>query len=549
MLPDLVPVKPPSPRGIVQRDAHIVNEKPNNQHSEPRTLFDLRGSEGITESERLLATLCRKSFLRLWAQANIFTDEGFRDGKGATKELSDALVVFGKDVLILSDKHIEFQNNKPLDVAWPRWYKRAVGESARQLFGARSWLRRFPHRAFLDAACTRPLPVPIPTDIKVRFHLIAVTRGCRDAAIVASGGKGLGTLAVNTGVHGEQQLTKPFTLGQPDPLKGFVHVFDEVTVELLLDELDTAPDFIEYLKERERTLGRVGATISAAGEEDLLALYLQTMDEAGQKHRLLPVPAGEPQPDLVVVDDTLFRTLQANPAYKRKKEADRISYEWDRMVDRFVKLGDPAIHETYVAQPLKASEKGLRLLAAEGRFRRRQLADAFIGALQRVGADERLGRVVYSGVANESVFVLLSRPRVTPSRMKSTESTGSRCCTLTAGLRSFKRRWAPSSSASASTTRIRTIRVALRICSSTSKKHGRLRTLRNWNACATNFRFSGQIFNLVVTMTRSFHKPSPLPLTRCPADAGLEMKSCVSSERRKKPSRKSVRHLDDAIDD
>lgn len=94
-------------------------------------MFDLAGSEGVNESERVLTQLCRKSFLRLWSQTNVFTDEGFKDGKGATKELCDALVVFGDDVIIFSDKHVVFQADKDLKVAWPRWYKRAVRDSCR----------------------------------------------------------------------------------------------------------------------------------------------------------------------------------------------------------------------------------------------------------------------------------------------------------------------------------------------------------------------------------------------------------------------------------
>jgi hypothetical protein len=70
--------------------------------------------------------------LRLWSQTNVFTDEGFKDGKGATKELSDALVIFGNHVIIFSDKHVNFQEDRELNVAWPRWYRRAVLESCKQ---------------------------------------------------------------------------------------------------------------------------------------------------------------------------------------------------------------------------------------------------------------------------------------------------------------------------------------------------------------------------------------------------------------------------------
>lgn len=120
-------------------------------------IFDLSSAEGVNESERLLMRLCRKSFLSLWAYANLHTAQDMREGKGSAKEFADVLVVFGNDVIIFSDKHIHFQNDRSLDTAWPRWFKRAVSESAKQLYGAMNWLRRFPERLFLDAACTRSL--------------------------------------------------------------------------------------------------------------------------------------------------------------------------------------------------------------------------------------------------------------------------------------------------------------------------------------------------------------------------------------------------------
>lgn len=61
------------------------------------------------------------------------------------------LVVFSNDVIIFSDKHIIFQIDRELGTVWPRWFKRAVSESAKQLHGAMNWLRRFPERVFLGA--------------------------------------------------------------------------------------------------------------------------------------------------------------------------------------------------------------------------------------------------------------------------------------------------------------------------------------------------------------------------------------------------------------
>lgn len=92
------------------------NTEPDPPDGTIRRLFDLAESEGVNASERVLTALCRKSFLRLWSQTNVFTDEGFKDGKGSTRELCDALVIFGNDVIIFSDKHIRFHADKELSV-------------------------------------------------------------------------------------------------------------------------------------------------------------------------------------------------------------------------------------------------------------------------------------------------------------------------------------------------------------------------------------------------------------------------------------------------
>lgn len=380
-------------------------------NDEPRRLFDLGDSEGVNESERILTNLCRHSFLRLWSQTNIYTDEGFKDGKGGTKELCDALVIFGNDVIVFSDKHIKFQDDKELKVAWPRWYKRAVLDSCRQLHGAKSWLKRFPERAFLDAKCLRKLPILVPTGEAVRFHLVAVTRGSRNAALAAQGGEGFGSFGVCSAIEGDAHLTAPFLIGLPEPNKQFVHVFDEVTVDLLMNEFDTAIDFIDYLKAREALLGRRGTNITAIGEEDLMAAYLCTMDESGMRHVFLNLPQGQSLPDMVVFDGSHYGRLSADIGYKRKKLADKISYEWDALIERFVEYGDPGLHERFVDQTALETEVGLRLLAAESRFRRRQLAESFVGALRRVKQGDRLGRLVYGGVADETAFVFVIVPK------------------------------------------------------------------------------------------------------------------------------------------
>lgn len=384
-----------------------TSAEPSPSPQDSQRLFDLPESEGVNASERILTTLCRKSFLRLWSQTNVFTDEGFKDGKGGTKELCDALVIFGNDVIIFSDKHVTFQTDHDLSVAWPRWYRRAVLESCKQLHGGKSWLRRFPNRAYLDAKCLRPLPVAVPAAGAVRFHLVAVTRGSRDAALGHNGGEGFGSFGLNSAIEGNAHLQTPFVIGLPEPDKHFVHVLDEVSIDLLLSELDTAEDFLDYLKKREALLGRRGTQVTAFGEEELLAAYLRTMDTEGREHVFFDAASGEELPDMVFFAGGIYKALSDDLGYKRKKHADGISYEWDRLIDRFLEYGDPNLHGRYLDQSPAEIEQGLRLMAAESRFRRRQLAEAFVGALRRAEPGMRLGRLAYGGVAGETVFVFV----------------------------------------------------------------------------------------------------------------------------------------------
>ncbi|CAM3956010.1 hypothetical protein BOTU111921_02945 [Bordetella tumbae] len=178
-----------------------------------------------------------------------------------------------------------------------------------------------------------------------------------------------------------------------------------------MKEFDTAVDFIDYLKAREALLGRRGTIVTSSGEEDLMAVYLSNMDESGMQHVFFNLPQGESSPDMVLFNGSHYKELSTNSSYKRKKLADKISYEWDALIERFVEYGDPGLHEHFVDQSASETEVGLRLLAAESRFRRRQLAEVFIGALHRVKSGERLGRLVYGGIANETVFVFVVVPK------------------------------------------------------------------------------------------------------------------------------------------
>ncbi|MGF1614789.1 MAG: hypothetical protein ACFCVA_13015 [Gammaproteobacteria bacterium] len=364
-------------------------------------------SLGSTPSERYLTRLARRSFLTLWSYPNLYTDEGRHGSHGDGKELCDLLVIFDKHVLLFSDKHCEFPEGIDLAVAWARWYRRAVEKSARQLIGARNWVTRFPTRIYVDKGCERPLPIPIPGADTARFHLVAVTRGAYDACRAFFSGGSTGSLALNTSVVGEDHHSRPFVIGRVVRNGPYIHVLDELTLDVLLRELDTVKDFIEYLERKEILLTHPKRTLIATGEEQLVAMYLTRTDEHGD-HAFTEI---NEDADVVFVPEGRWEDFIQNPQYIAKKRADGPSYVWDRLIEHMAARGefDTGGPKT---RDVTSMERGLRALAAEPRIARRQYARHLLEALAKdVKPGQCFLRVGYSGRQGDTAYVFLILPQ------------------------------------------------------------------------------------------------------------------------------------------
>jgi len=365
-------------------------------------------AQGTTDSERALARLARKVFLSLWSYPNVYSDEGRSGGKGDGKELVDLLVVFGTDVLLFSDKHCAFQSDVDIKVAWPRWYKRAIEKSARQLAGAEGFLRRFPDRVFVDKSCQTKLPVELPDPSLARYFLIAVTRGGHEAAVRHFGGGSSGSLMLNSMLDEETHYGHPFEVGFPLKGRRFVHVLDEVTVDALLEELDTVPDLVDYLACKERYFSANGVFMHVAGEEELLAQYMCTMENG--RHALPKVPPGT---DAVTLLEGDWRFYRSSPQRAAKREADQGSYMWDALIEyqaSFVRAGT-AIGLPEMSPDTIDHERILRALAAEPRLARRELASHFRFALGKSEPGKKFARMTLSGDNLSRAYVFLTAPK------------------------------------------------------------------------------------------------------------------------------------------
>jgi hypothetical protein len=273
-----------------------------------------------------------------------------------------------------------------------------------QLGGALKWLNRFPQEVYLDTLCTSKLPISIPDVSTCNIHLICIANGAYKACRAFFGNSGIGSLVIDLSLQGDQQHTQPFHVGDVRPDGRLIHVFDEFALNAVFNELDTAQDFMQYLSKRERFLRAESQAILAAGEEQLLAAYLSSVDQDGEHNFVLPLQGEDLKPIHIYYDETFWPRLLQSHEYRQKKIEDSKSMAWDRLIEHFIKLGD------YPHGCSTDFEWGLRLIASEPRLRRRQLAEALHGIYKKTPPGRRGVRIFYSPDFPDLVYIFLLLP-------------------------------------------------------------------------------------------------------------------------------------------
>lgn len=391
---------------------------------EPATA--IHRSRGSTASERLLADLGDAAFLQLWSYPNLFFDKK-QGGKGDGKELCDMLVVCGDDVIIFSDKHIHYQQDKPLEVAWPRYYRKAVQEAVKQINGANRIICEFPEKIFTDSHCTQRLPIELPSLATRRTHGVVVASGAYKA-VQTHHNDDSGSFIILPSLKGDGHLDVkaagyvPFTIGDVNPDGMFIHVFDEVSIKRVLTHLDTISDFTEYLNKRAVYL-RSGRLLMAHGEEELLAHYLNVGMKTGgvydfelkrkrafEKHLMVPIQ-GE------------WAAYVRSKEYLAKSLADDKSRVWDKLIGVFTEnvLSGTTVSIMGETPSAALSERALRYMAREGRFSRRVLGDAVSGFVKasRAAKADRYARVIMpSHVSADPTVAYVFMTLVYPSEVE-----------------------------------------------------------------------------------------------------------------------------------
>ncbi|MSO19724.1 MAG: hypothetical protein EXQ56_04560 [Acidobacteria bacterium] len=246
----------------------------------------------------------------------------------------------------------------------------------KQLYGAERHIRSTTHVIRSDG--TPGLQFPSTADVMI--HRVAVAIGSEDKV----------------------------PLGFGDFGKGFVHVLDEVALRIVLTELDTINDFVGYLTAKEEFCRKIREFVQIK-EEDLLALYVHNgrrFPEAG---------------DILLTSEDLWPAVQKKPEYQSKKVADRGSYVWDQLIQKF--SNDILSDNLEPGSSPANAEMALRTMAQEDRFSRRVLGKAFAEILEE-SRTTGIARMLQapSGV----VYVLFAAPRSYERHFRQAE-LGNRC--------------------------------------------------------------------------------------------------------------------------
>ena len=369
------------------------------------TQSSIHRRDGTTTSERYLKRLCDHSFLSLWSYAGVYRDQLDNPSAKIGKEVCDLLVVFENHILIFSDKDCAYQDGENEILNWRRWYKRAVQKSAEQIWGAERWIKSHPQRLFLDVGCAEPFPYPLPDMSSAILHRIIVAHGASEKCRAKHGGSG--SLMMDSTLIGapDTNLTKPFTIGQVDPSKGFVHVFDDTTLKIVMGKLDTITDFVQYLSRKERLMTS-GVAVFAAGEEELLGHYLMDVNSDGEHDFIIP-----PDGDALLIVEGIWEEFTESRECKAQQKANQISYIWDGLIEHFnTHILGGTQHYTF-PEGVEYSERVIRFLAREPRTRRRFLARSLVNLIEKTPSNMRQVRVIEPSNLGDPYFVFLILPQ------------------------------------------------------------------------------------------------------------------------------------------
>ncbi|WP_140418660.1 hypothetical protein [Pedobacter sp. AJM] len=274
-------------------------------------------------AEQYVAELIYASYLKYWCYPNPM------DIEGDYKEICDLLICFREVAIIISVKNYSFNGN------YERYKKKVVSKSTDQLNGAERKL------FFSDREIVIQHPERAPEVFDRRRYSKAFK------------------ITVNAGEQFEN-----YALSDEKSGKGIVSIVNKETFEVMVAELDTMPDLIEYLLAREEFLLAHPKAIFNFTEKDLIAIFLMHA-------RIFPDKL------ITSINDTdesaikgLWERYHHGRQAQSKRAANQISYLIDGLVE----------HEVL---RVRNGESIARELMQLSRTERRMFSETLVGLVHR----------------------------------------------------------------------------------------------------------------------------------------------------------------------
>jgi hypothetical protein len=216
---------------------------------------------------------------------------------------------------------------------------------------------------------------------------------------------GSGSLMLDTHIVGDEHRARPFVLGRIAADEGYVHVFDDTSLSVLMTYLDTISDFVGYLAKKEKLL-ESGIHVLAAGEEELLAEFVSKLNDEGEHDFVFPKDISG-----ILLEEGGWAKFLASEERRAQAAANEISYSWDLLIEKFLHhLMSGTQYET-THHEIREQEKSFRWLARENRTRRRMLAKAIHELLAKTPTDYRASRLLQPSRPGDPHYLFLLLPR------------------------------------------------------------------------------------------------------------------------------------------
>src|SRR5205807_815765 len=98
--------------------------------------------------------------------------------------------------------------------------------------------------------------------------------------------------------------------------------------------------------------------VFAAGEEELLAIYLAKLNSIGEHDFII-----KGNYDILSFDEGFWKKFIDSPEHRAQVEADRISYSWDSLIEKFAFYAMTGTQYFSSGRPFREEEIMFRLMA------------------------------------------------------------------------------------------------------------------------------------------------------------------------------------------